>query len=268
MNWVSGSPDPWELLHRYHQRYDVADQLEPALRLEHTVDRRKARANALHRRVDELQRQLADTHKELVAVKGEIEGSRRTVELFLSEVLDDIRRSQGEAWSPTPIYGFRMWAVRQDGLHGAMVRWREPRLTSECLNQIPGEDVPHSVRICGSPACGIYATKSLAVLRQELGVSDIDGYVIAVVALSGKVVEHEHGYRAARAEVVAVAGRLGGRHIFTDDPETITDFFARPSSTLVSVGKVGKPDGGETDRFLNEWKENQDKWTWDEKSAS
>ena len=263
----SGS-DPWELLHIYQQRYGIPDVPEPALRLQRTLNRRKAKAHVLHRRVDDLECQLAETRKELKAVRNEIEGTRRAGELLVEEILDRVRREHGEGWSPTPVFGFRMWVVRDNSLYGAMTRWRTPQMTSTCLNLIPGEDVPHSIRRCGPPACGIYATKSLDVLRRELGAGDTDGYVVGVAALKGKVVEHDRGYRAAQAEASAVTACFEQRHLFTDDPTVIADLFENPLSAININGSVGKPRPGQSDRYLTQWKEKQDIWTWDTKFES
>lgn len=260
--------DPWELLHRYQQRYGVTEDLTPALHLERTIARRRAKADALGRRADELETLLAETLQQLKAVRHEIEGSRKTAELFAEEVLDSIRREHDEGWSPIPVFGYRIWVIRNNGLYGAMTRWWAPELTSICLNQVKGDDIPHSIRRCGPPACGIYATKELDVLRKELGVGDIDGYVVGVVALEGKVVEHTRGYRAARARAAAVTSRHMGRHLQTDDRDVIDSLFADPAMTVAETGVAGRPEGGSGDRYLNQWKEENDKWTWEKRSES
>lgn len=261
-------PDPWELLLRYQERYDIPDEDSPALRLQRTLHRRKARAFSLQRRVDELESMLADTLRKLKTVEDEIEGSWRTAELYAQEMVDAIKRKEGEGWSPIPVHGYRMWVVRGNGLHGAMTRWRTPDLSSVCLNQVRGEDIPHSVRKCGPPPCGIYATKDLAVLRRELGVGDVDGYVIGVVALEGKVIEHARGYRGAKARVAAVTARFDGRFLHTDAPKAIEALFDDPGSAIKSLGEAGKPGEHQGHDYLNQWKEQNDTWTWETKSES
>ena len=61
--------------------------------------------------------------------------------------------------------------------------------------------MPHDAPGC---RCGIYAFKEAGPRRSP---ARARGPAIAygLVALGGKVVEHEHGYRAQRAEVLAVA---------------------------------------------------------------
>lgn len=211
---------------------------------------------------------LAETLRKLKAAEDEIEGSHRTADLYAREMVDAIKRREREGWSPIPIHGFRMWVVRNNGLHGAMTRWRAPELSSVCLNQVKGEDIPHSIRKCGPPPCGVYATKELAVLRRELGVGDVDGYVVGVVALEGKVIEHARGYRGAKARVVAVAARFDGRFLHTDARETIEGLYADPRSTMSSLGQAGRPGAGQSDEYLTEWKEQNDTWTWETKSGS
>ena len=57
----------------------------------------------------------------------------------------------------------------------------------------------------------------------------MDGVLFGLVALSGKVVEHEHGYRAERARVVAAAVLSVGKLSLGADPQWIEDVFARPA---------------------------------------
>ena len=49
------------------------------------------------------------------------------------------------------------------------------------------------------------------------------------MALTGKVVEHDDGYRAAEATVVALGARLEGRVLLTNIPDMLDDVFADPS---------------------------------------
>lgn len=265
---TSGDSDPWELLHRYRERYDIAEDLAPALRLERTMARRQAKAHTLQRRVTELETQLNDVNEELRASQAEVAGSQVAAFLAVDELLKRVRIEHGEGWSPTPVLGFRMWVVRDNTVHGAMTRWRTPRMTAQCLNAVRGSDIPHPVRTCGPPACGIYATKRLEVLRRELGIGNVNGYVIGVVALRGKVVEHDLGYRAARGEVVAAATRLSRRQLLTSDSDVIARLFRDPTSTTTREGSDVLPPTDKIDEYLNQWKEKQDTWTWETKSES
>ncbi len=260
--------DPWRDLETYRQRYDIEEELVQVRSLPRAVSRRRARASALWHLFDDLERQLAETRRELKAVESEITGSLRVGAMLVDEVLDRVRREQREGWSPTPILGFRLWAIKETGLLGAKVLWPRPTMTSSCLNRVDGEDVPHSIRHCGPPACGIYATKDLDTLHRELGVGDVDGFAFGVVALTGKVVEHQHGYRGANATAVVMTARQGAYHLETDDPALLSSLFDDPKAALATSGVSGVPGVGESDRYLNQWKESQDTWTWDQSSES
>jgi hypothetical protein len=131
------------------------------------------------------------------------------------------------------------------------------------MNSVKGEDLPHSTRQCGPPACGIYATKQLDTLRRELGVADNDGYVFGVVALTDKVIEHEHGYRAATATTVAIVALDNGLNLATDEPETIDALFDDYLTTLTGLGVADRDQRSDPDTYLNEWKEKEEAWTWD-----
>ena len=79
------------------------------------------------------------------------------------------------------------------------VEWTEARMTAVCLGAgydnpfAVGHRVPHTTVACNE--CGIYASRTY----QPLG--GFEG----VVALSGKVVVGERGYRAEHAEIVALS---------------------------------------------------------------
>ncbi len=101
-------------------------------------------------------------------------------------------------WSPTPIYGWRTWGIRNDGRHiltGAWMDWEGPEMISVCKFEEsihPKEKVPD-----WSCSCGVYATKEYP------GRSSRDGrYVTGLTALYGKVIEHKDGYRAEKARIV------------------------------------------------------------------
>jgi hypothetical protein len=260
---LSGVSDPWADLETYRQRYEIDDQLDRVLSLQRTMGRRKGRAASLYNRLADLESQVADARAELKAVESEIEGSRVVGALLVDEILDRVRIEQGEGWSPAPILGFRIWSVHKGRLHGAKIPWTSPALTSRCLNRVPGEDMPHSTLRCGPPACGIYATKTLDTLRSQLlSPGHRDGIAIGLVAMTGKVIEHELGYRAASVETVALTLSLSGRVFATADPAGIDALFADPVGTLDAAG-TDAADTVDPDRFLETWKEERETWTWE-----
>lgn len=255
--------DSWAELEIYRQRYDIEDELKQVHSLERSISRRRARAHALKRRLDDLNRQLTEATAELDAIQNEITGSRRAGSLLLEEILEQVKTREGEGWSPIPVLGYRAWYVNKNSVFGAKMWWKTPSLSATCLNYVDGEDIPHSFQKCGPPACGIYAAKDLTVLRKELGLR-VMGPIVGVVALSGKVVEHDHGYRASDARVVALAGQLGDGRFATDDPTMIDEVFAAPDRTLEKLKKSAVPL---PQHYLERWKEKNESWTWDLKSG-
>lgn len=132
-------------------------------------------------------------------------------------------------WSPTPVLGFRFWYIFSGCLQGVRHTWPRPELTAQCALRGPG--APHAGGGC---RCGIYALKAPESLPEPGRVKTRPGAGIAygVVALSGVVVEHEHGYRAARAQAVAVAVICRGRALGGGDPWWIKRLFQRPDCAL------------------------------------
>lgn len=254
-------PDPWVQLEVYRQRYDIEGDLTPVHSLERSISRRRARAHALRRRLAYLNKQVDEAESQLSAVEHEVAGARKAGGLLLTEILDRIRVREGETWSPIPVLGYRAWRIVDERVFGAKVPWDGPTMGAKCLNHVPGDDVPHTYARCGPPACGIYATKDLNVLKRKLGLP-VFGPVVGVVALTGKVVEHEHGYRAARATAVALAGDFGGKRFAIDDIDRIGDLFDSPLRTIemACVSACPKPYD-----YLTKWKEDNSLWTWEQK---
>lgn len=136
-------------------------------------------------------------------------------------------------WSPTPILAFRVWDVRAH-LHGARRVWSTPEYVAGCVrgrNETLGRDVPHTDGSCGRPPCGIYAAKHAADLVESFG-THFATMAYGVVELTGKVVEHDSGYRAQRAKAVAVAVvRSEYARCFEGD-DLVGRLFADPGQTL------------------------------------
>ncbi|MFH1329163.1 MAG: hypothetical protein ABIJ48_00675 [Actinomycetota bacterium] len=128
-------------------------------------------------------------------------------------------RSAGAFWSPAPILGFRMWRLTSLGVRGVVQVWEEPRLEARCPR---GPGAPHDAPCC---RCGIYAFKDAGALWGARP-GAWPGIIYGLVALSGKVIEHEHGYRAQRAEVPAVALMRDGALVCRSDPKWIARLFA------------------------------------------
>lgn len=142
-------------------------------------------------------------------------------------------------WSPTPILGFRIWDV-DTRLQGARKPWTTPTHDAECLRRGAGrhdDEVPHSDGSCGKPPCGVYATKDPDALLDYWG----PGRAIGLVELSGKVVEHDFGYRARKATaVLMVVSWTGGEAVASTDEE-VAALFADPEGWVARQSSNGTP---------------------------
>lgn len=256
---VGDEVDQWKRLDLYRQRYLIEDRLGPLLSLEKSINRRRVRSASLARRLDELESQIAEVRTELRAVDSEIEGSRATGALLIEDIIDRVQIEMGEAWSPAPVRGFRVWRIEANRVMGSQTHWPSPTLMSECLREIPGEDLPHPVSRCGPPACGIYAVKGLDIFPDDVARGEIHRSVVGVVAMSGKVVEHEDGYRAASATTIAVSANDGRHQLLTTDTRVIEALFDDPAETLANSEVMGSRN--ETTRgFLESVQSKESKW--------
>ena len=198
-------------------------------RLELAVGRRQAK-------VDHLRAQVASLLDEVSLLEAEIAGCRKGYEALLADTVERIKRDQQEGWSPFPVIGFRLWGWRDGALHGAWQPWKTTSKTATCGRG--NTEVPHSDGRCGRLGCGIYATKDLPALLEEHTRPNDHGYLAGMVELTGKVVEHENGYRAARAEVVAGVLVGAGRILSTSDPTDLDEVFRRPGHALERLGRA------------------------------
>lgn len=253
--------DQWDRLDTYRQRYRIDDRLAPLDSLEKSLNRRRLRAAALKRRLEELEILLVEVRGELRAVQSEIEGSRRTGALLIEEILDRVQIEMGEAWSPRPVMGYRVWRIEDNRVLGNQVHWASPTMVSACLRGNPGDDLPHSVDRCGPPACGIYAVKDLDMFPASLAGGAIHNSVVGVVAMFGKVVEHEEGYRSQRATAVAVSANDGRHQLMTTDPDLIEDLFDDPAAALGEAEPLATPGENPTRPFLETALTEEEQWT-------
>lgn len=199
---------------------------ESAVRqLEKSIGRRDQQRNALRRQIEHLQGCLDQLEREAQVIDHEVGGLEKTLEALLADFLDRTKTEWREHWSPHPIIGFRAWTIDQDGLHGAKLRWTSRSLKAGCYPFFrPQDGIPHSEGECGDPPCGIYATKALTTLLSFMGDTPV-GIALGMVALTGRVIEHEHGYRAGEAEVLALTVVDGIHVLCTSIPEEIDGLF-------------------------------------------
>ena len=253
--------DQWRRLDVYRQRYRIDDRLEPLTALEQSMRRRQVRSAALSRRLEDLEKMVGEVRSELSAIASEIDGTRRAGALLIEEVLDQVQADMGEAWSPGPVLGYRVWRIEDNAIMGNQVHWESPTLESKCLREIPGDDLPHAVDRCGPPACGIYAVKDLAMFPSEVSRGAIHHSVVGLVAMSGKVVEHEAGYRSQRATAVAVSVNDGRDRLLTDEPEIIEWLFADPGAAMTRAVPARNDEQPPTTEYLAMIRERQEQWT-------
>lgn len=148
-----------------------------------------------------------------------------------------LSRALGVARRSRAVMGYRAWSIAQNRLRGARVAWPVPTVLARCLDygRRPGADpadVPHTDGSCGPPPCGIYATKDAAAALNAL--EQKGALALGVVALSGKVVEHEHGYRAAAATAVAMLVVSHGELMRFDGVE-VDELFLVPDATVAAA---------------------------------
>lgn len=186
-------------------------------------------------RMDALRDQMTALLDEISRLDDELMGYRKGYLALLEDTIDRVRSDHGEGWSPTPVLGYRLWSWRQGGLHGAWERWMTPTKTATC--RAGDDEVPHSDGRCGRLGCGVYAAKDLRPLLEEHTRPNANGYLAGLVELTGKVVEHEHGYRAARGEVVSAALVGTDRMVLTDDSTTLSDLFNDPDDVMERSGR-------------------------------
>jgi hypothetical protein len=124
------------------------------------------------------------------------------------------------------VFAYRLWWIRNEVVRGARMPWTSRRLDARCpKTSEPGS--PHTDGRCRAPGCGIYAVKDPNTIRGWFHPRAGRGWVAAVVALDGRVVEHEHGYRAAHAEVAAAVVGTREQIAASEDPAWIEAVFAR-----------------------------------------
>ena len=250
-----------ELLQRYRDRYEIEDIVEPFDKLSLSLVRRERQLGALRRRASQLESDLIEVKARIDALASEIEGTGQAQEAMAAEIVEETRMRFTEAWSPLPILGYRTWLIHENRLRGVKLVWTRPTMTARCLTRIPGEDVPHSERRCGVPACGIYATKSLQPFTgSSYGLAGRE-LAIGVVAMTGKVIEHDVGYRAGQARAVAAVARIRGTWFSFCGREPIAQLFADPSGVAATNEWAGVTTRSEAEELLSNMKEKIESWT-------
>ena len=209
-------------LRTYEDRYGVAPNL---------IDVSKANAalSVRQRRLNQLREEETRITKQIASMVSEMRRIERWLEFCLEDAIERTRKENAEAWSPSPIFGYRLWWIEEGQLCGVKLPWKKRTLAATCLRRGDLGEVPHSDGSCGRLGCGVYAAKTVDPLYRDFNVWALDEFAIGLVALTGKVVEHDDGYRAAEATVVALGARLERHVLLTNIPDMIEDVFADPS---------------------------------------
>lgn len=141
-------------------------------------------------------------------------------------------------WSPGLVLGFRLWQV-QGRLQGAWKPWDRPEYEATCLSRRTGPDagdVPHTDGRCGYPPCGLYCFREPGQLLAAFGLPTGTAlWALGLVSLSGKVVEHDNGYRARKARVLAVAVVGRGQIIRIEGDSRLQALFDHPEGTIAGL---------------------------------
>lgn len=211
-----------DTVRRYQDRYGE---------LEGMVDLDKANSAlaSRRRRFEHLAAEQQRIQKELRSTASEVERIERWMEFCLEDVVTRTREKHAEGWSPTPVLGYRLWAVGAQCLHGVKMAWSSRKMTATCLSRGDQGEIPHTDGRCGRLGCGVYAAKSVDPLYREFDVAGIGDVALGLVALTGKVVEHDSGYRAAEAEIIALGACFGDHVLLTADPHLIDAVIADPT---------------------------------------
>lgn len=221
-------------------------------RLQRHLDERAAAAARVAAEVEGVERRIDSIESEILTLQAEmVEILRRSIadsEEKIRRAADARRqrlaRQLGDAgriamWSPVAVMGYRAWNWSEHGFHGVRLPWILPRLVAACSE---GADLPHTDGRCAEVAygCGIYAAKAIETLVKEVRIAPGGRVALGLVGLEGKVVEHERGYRAEIATVLALAV-VDRRNLYlVDGRDRLAQLFARPEATS-RIGVVPLP---------------------------
>lgn len=243
----------WE---RLRLKYGVADsppELEGLLR-----NQRRRQAN-----LRDLRDRLRRIQREIDVLETEVAGVEKTLRYFLNDVIHRIRLEHGPSWSPDPVLGFRVWQLEESGFHGYRQHWKHRSLTALCGSSNDQEDVPHTEGQCSSPPCGIYAAKEIGEILDAHSAIAVERIAVGLVAMTGKVVEHERGYRAKEVTVLSLALLREGQLHLTDDPDEVELLFQGIGLSgewnTASNHAGGKPLARIIE-YMNQQREEKTKW--------
>lgn len=247
-----------DLMQRYRELQDEFGPMDEDALIDKVIN---SVANR-RRRLESVLAQIAEIEIEAQWLTDEITAREQSLELLLVDLVRRVGRMVEDGWSPYPLLGFRLWIMRGSGLDGAKVTWRTPVMSAMCLTTGEGDGIPHSDGRCGRLGCGVYATKALEPLLSQHLHAQSHGYAVGLVELTGKVIEHEHGYRAEQAKIVALAAVGVDGYLETEDDDEIADLCDAPDAAVRMTGGL-RPSSVLThlERFLYACRERRFGWT-------
>jgi hypothetical protein len=215
-------------------------------KMEHLVEERRQQSLNLRREITVARRHLEELIELERRTRAELAGYERGLEALLSDAISAVDAASMPTWTPVPVIGYRVWTIAADRLRGARAVWDRPEMTAQC-RPVPGaigevDGVPHSDGRCGRLGCGVYAVKEPSQVGRphaRIPAESRPGLVAGAVALTGKVVEHEHGYRAEHAVVVAAGALWRGTVVFGVSRRWLERLFASPVAALTDAAALG-----------------------------
>ena len=214
------------------------------------------------RRLDRLVEEEARIRSEIASMASEIKRIEKWVEFCFEDAIERAKRENSEGWSPRPVLGFRLWWIDGGALNGVKAPWLKRKMTAICLTSGGDVEIPHSDERCGRLGCGVYAAKTITPLYRDFDVRTVKNLALGLVELTGKVVEHDTGYRAAEATVVALAAALQGHMLLTADPAHIDGVFEDPDLIKAAVVVADEEQRlGEMETYINDKARRQGEWT-------
>ena len=192
------------------------------------IDEIKSDITGARKALESVEQRLVDELESCVAYASSRQGANAVVARRRAIASGDTMTEEIESmWSPTPVMAYRVWDFKDSGFYGFRKRWHESVFTATCISS---GDVPHTDGRCSSVAfgCGVYASKVVDQLLRSTRLTANQNFAAGLVALEGKVVEHERGYRAERARVISLVIVHDGVMTIVDGEAEVYEAFLNP----------------------------------------
>ena len=212
------------------------------------VDELSQEVRAADERISQIESDILSTQQVLaVVLRTSISGAEQKIQAAkaarqqrqLQQRMAAAGFDETPLWSPHAVMGYRVWAIKETGLYGAWEHWATPAMAATCET---GSGGPHTDGRCAEIAfgCGIYASKSPLELIEITAGGATKGFAAGLVGMEGKVIEHQRGYRAASATVLALAVAEDGMVRLIDDTDELNTVFAQ-GANAPGLGDVRFP---------------------------